>query len=48
MPGAKIYPIAPTKTIPLNSAYKEENIFPPAVKPLVITGPIPLRIIEAL
>ena len=48
MPGAKIYPIAPTKTIPLNSAYSEEKIFPPEVKPFVTTGPIPLSIIEAL
>jgi len=43
-----MYPMAPTKTIPLNNAYNEENIFPSTVNPLVTTGPIPLRIMEAL
>jgi hypothetical protein len=48
MPGAKIYPIAPTKTIPLNNAYRDEKIFPPLENPWVTTGPMPLSIMEAL
>ena len=48
MPGINAYPIVPTKTIPLNNAYKEEKIFPPDVNPSLMIGPMPLRIIDAL
>jgi hypothetical protein len=47
MAGASMIPMFEINTTPLNNAYAEENNFP-CVDFISITGPIPLKIIEAL
>jgi heterodisulfide reductase subunit C len=45
--GARINPILVIKTTPLNNAYIDENHLPAFVV-IFTTGPMPLRIIDAL
>ncbi len=47
MAGARMMPIFVMKTMPLKSAYSDEKILPD-LEVISITGPIPLKIIEAL